>query len=300
MENPSQQQKNEQKEAILRAIAVSSLHLPQFTQHHRHQAFQILEEFKKFPGRVPFSIELLLQEHKHIYSEGGGGKDAATVGGGRHDITLSTKLLALEILDNFLVTGYSKCSEHDRIVLRQAVLQAARTLTAASSSAAAANTDGEFSAARILARKLAVILKGIVLRDFPQRWTTLATDLFAPEAQGGLWNVNDPTANASARNTMGIKICLECLKQVAEDCTDSDFNVKISTTRRNDVLIGLNEICHSFLPPMFGLLQSNYTSLQQSKVALHSMHQYLIGGSRTTSRMSSDEAAAYRLQVQIC
>ena len=59
-----------------------------------------------------------------------------------------------------------------------------------------------------------------MVRDFPQRWTTCIEDLF-----GNLW---------SETPQMGIKICLEILKNVAEDCTDSDFNAKVSS----------NMICH--------------------------------------------------------
>jgi hypothetical protein len=73
---------------------------------------------------------------------------------------------------------------------------------------------------RILAKKLAVILEGLVIRDFPQRWTTFTTDVFAPLSNGGLW-YNEP-GTAAIQQLTGVKICLECLKLVAEDCTDSD------------------------------------------------------------------------------
>ena len=47
-------------------------------------------------------------------------------------------------------------------------------------------------------------------------------DVFTPVPQGGLWYSSDDQSE-----TVGVKICLECLKLVAEDCTDSDFNTKV-------------------------------------------------------------------------
>ncbi len=38
---------------------------------------------------------------------------------------------------------------------------------------------------RILARKIAVVIKDLIFRDFPQQWTTLGNDLYHPMT--GLW-----------------------------------------------------------------------------------------------------------------
>jgi hypothetical protein len=93
-----------------------------------------------------------------------------------------------------------------------------------------------------LGNKIASLLAGLVVRDFPQRWTSLMDDIFTPMQQGGLWyNSNDQC------ETVGVKICLECLKLVAEDCTDSDFNAKVcskDTVRKQDTS---NRIHHSLI-----------------------------------------------------
>ena len=196
-----------QQQAILRGIAISSLHLSSFTPSDRQQAFTILEEFKKYDGRIALCISWLHAE-RHMFQE--------------HDITIATKLMALEVCSSFLQQtkkkgniSYSALSEADRVAFRQAILKAARLATT--------STD---PGARILARKLATILEVLVIRDFPQRWTTFANDVFSPYQQGGLW-YDEPGVNSGRH--LGVKICLECLKLVAEDCTDSDFNAKIPT-----------------------------------------------------------------------
>lgn len=279
--DPDQQQQQQQQTILLRAIAISSLQLPGYSSStDRQAAYTILEELKSFAGRIPLCLAWL-QEPQHIYCHYYHDQQQQQQQQQQYDITTATKLLALELLDNFLVTGYAKCSETERVTFRAAVLTAARM----------PSTMSVTAERRILARKLAVVLKGLILRDFPQRWMTLATDLFAATAAAGapqgLWFCG------GGEDTLGMKICLECFKLVAEDCTDSDFNVKISTVRRNDVLQGLNEISNTFLPLFFQLLERSYPTIQQSKATLHSMHCYLLSESRTVDNVSVEEAAAY-------
>ena len=73
---------------------------------------------------------------------------------------MATKLLALEILDQFLVTGYAQCTEEERLALRQAVLQASHMLTTHSNNNDNSNdynsdynSNDNNNRARILARK---------------------------------------------------------------------------------------------------------------------------------------------------
>lgn len=266
----NQQQQQQQQQVLLRAVALSSLHLPGYAADDHRAAYAILEQLKTYAGRIPLCIAWLQEPRRHVY------RDPTSLPLQEHDVTTATKLLALDLLDQFLWTGlYAKCTDRERADLRAAVLQAGRLLTGSS----AVET-------RILARKVAVVLKGLILRDFPQRWQTLGTDLFGAE---GLWSSSSSIETAAT----GIKICLECFKLVAEDCTDSDFNVKISTVRRNDVLQGLNEISSTFLPLFYQLLQVHYPALQQSKASLHTMHSYLLSENRSTRTMSAPEAAAY-------
>jgi len=148
---------------------------------------------------------------------------------------------------------------------------------------------------RILANKIASIIGALIVREFPQRWKTLMDDLFVPVQQGGLWyDFNNPNESATG---LGVKMCLESLRLVAEDCTDSDFNTRMSTTRRNDVLIGLNEVSSRFLPLLFRLLE-HVAVISQSKASLHQMRQYLLSQQQTVNSMSAEQAAAYRAESE--
>ena len=132
--------------------------------------------------------------------------------------------------------------------------------------------------------------------DFPQRWETFCSDVFTPISAGttGLWY----NADSGEPPHLGVSIVLQVLRLIAEDCTDADFNAKISTQRRNDILIGLNEVHSQFLPHLYRLLLESYPLLQTSKQTLHSMHTYLLQSNRTRQQMNSDESAAYIIEVE--
>ncbi len=248
----------------------------------------------------------LLQTERHLLPLG----NNTTV-----DITASTKLYTLGVLQSFLKTDYAKLgNESDRLALRNAVLVSARQLLKRSSEGASANANGATSTPttqieenenRFLAVKIAALITDIATRDFPQRWTTFVSDLFSTPDNGGLWYVPPPNANAAASNRgrgygpmIGVKMCLECLKIITEDCTDGDFNSKISTSRRNDVLIGLNEVNNQFLPLMFDLLSTQYAVVNAAKASLNEMVNYLVSNNRTVSQMTPEEKPMWDEQVQ--
>jgi len=288
-EMEQQQQQQQQLAVLLRAIAASSR--PEFGGSDRQAAFRVLEEFKSYDGRMSVALAWLQSSERICYSPPTSPQQPC-------DVTLPTKLLALETISAFMQKGqYGKLSEPDRVALRQAVLKASR-IVALSDAAAGSSGGGGGNGSRILGKKLAAVLAGLVVRDFPQRWATFADDLLSPlrrDGGGGLWV--DPAVADEQQSLLGVSICLECFKLVSEDCTDSDFNVKISTQRRNDVLTGLNEVSDTFLPLFFHLLEHYYPLLQQSKATLYEMHQYLVSTGRKTSAMTPDEAAMYRNQV---
>jgi hypothetical protein len=234
--------RSQQEETVLRAIVISSSMAigGQVVPHYdRQTAFQVLTEFKIFDGRIPVCMSWLQQEsirthnnHTRLSSSSIHNNNGSIM---EEDITVPTKLFALDILSDFLTKRYSSLRPEERSALRQAVLTAARQL---------APTRSDVAEARILGNKLATLLAGLIVRDFPQRWTSLMDDVFLPNdgrGGGGLWctdnnsnnNLNNSSSslsNAGAsedQSTMGVKICLEVLKLVAEDCTDSDFNAKV-------------------------------------------------------------------------
>jgi Exportin-5 family len=338
------------EDAILRAIAISFLpqHASQLIgtaagsdparhQRERQAAFALVEEFKTaYAGRIPLAISWLTTTTTGI------GASSRILYGGAWDVTAPAKLLACEVLHLFLQKQYAAmASESDRVQLRNAVLQACRVAAVASmfadNSSNASGSNGRnnnvgggsatppspsdlHSELRILSKKLSALLEGLVIREFPQRWTTFADDVFAPlllsagdggsssssnpvrPAGGGLWYTADPVdPNAVTKPAtsihLGVNICLEMLRLVAEDCTDSDFNAKISTTRRNDVLIGLNEVRQQFLPKFFHLLSATVPALEQTKASLHEMHRYLSAQTRAVSTLTADERAQYQAQL---
>jgi hypothetical protein len=188
-----------QQQTVLRSIAVSSgFAASNVSASDRGLSFKVLEDFKVYDGRISVCISWLHQERHGI--EGA-------------DITVPVKLYALTLIDKFLQTSYTKLNENERLALRHAVLTAARQVAPAP----------VLDEGRILANKLASVLAALMVRDFPQRWTTFFQDVFMPIQNGGLWS-ND---NGDGVHTLGVKICLECLRLVAEDTTDSDYNAKV-------------------------------------------------------------------------
>ena len=248
----------QQQQILFRAIAVSSL--PGFTTADRQAAFTVLQEFQQVPSRMmQLCMAWLQQQQTFVYEQ--------------HDITLSVHMLALDSIESFLKAPglYAQCTPAERLAVRRTVLTASSVLSG-----------------RVVSRKLAAVLTGLILRDFPQRWTELPQDLFGQQQQqqSSLW----ATPN-------GRSVVLEALKLVAEDCVDSDFNAQISNTRRTDVVKGLNEIAAShFLPLLFQLLETNVPALQQSKAALHRMHSYLATEKRTVQSLGAEERATHHAE----
>jgi hypothetical protein len=192
-------QHSQEEETILRAILISSSTTwsgQAIAATDRQAAFGVLNDFSNFSGRIPMCLQWLPQPQLVVAG---------------NDCTLSAKLYACELLSAFLKSSYNKLQpqSQERLQLRHAVLQASQI-----------ESIREITDSRILANKLASLLAAILVREFPQRWTTCMEDLFR------LWSPSPPK--------MGNKICLEVLKLVAEDCTDSDFNSKVRMLERDD------------------------------------------------------------------
>jgi hypothetical protein len=180
-----------QEAIILRAIVISASSTWQgqmISGQDRQAAFQVLKDFQNYQGRIPLCLKWILSQ------------DVVAV-------VVAAKLYACDQLQDFLKRIYSQLPENERLQVRHAILSAARNLCIM--------TQLVDTESRIFSNKLASLLAAIMVRDFPQRWTTCIEDLF-----GNLWGDNN--------NTLGVKMCLQVLKLVSEDCTDSDFNAKVS------------------------------------------------------------------------
>jgi len=256
-----------QQNLVLKSIAVSAGFHQTGASNERETAYKLLENFKVYDGKIPICINWLHQD-RHV-SDG-------------TDITVPVKQYSLTMMDEFIQKSYTKLNESERLAMRHAVITAARQIA----------PMPLVHENRILANKLASMLAAFVVREFPQRWTSFFQDMFISMHQGGLWY----NEGGDGVHTLGVKMLLECMRVVTEDTTDSDFNVKISTSRRNDVLIGLNEISKQFLPLMFGILE-HYSYLAQRKAALHNMRSYLLANGRTLSQMSAEEKSMYQKEM---
>ena len=207
-----------QRQSLLSAIAISS-GLPGFgstiTPQQRSEAFSNLEQFKSYPGRVAACVEMIGCHSLQVTC----GPSNTPL-----DVAVPGKLYALGVIQEFLKMGYNGLNDFDRIQLRSSIVLAARQLAMSPLDGSAITKAGDESGKRILAVKLAALLADLALREFPQRWETFVTELFSPVSGGGIWCEAAADAGAS---TVGVKIGLECLKLITEDCTDSDFNAKV-------------------------------------------------------------------------
>ena len=201
-----------QQDAILGAIVVSSsTHFSgrPISQEDRRRAFSVLQDFSsQFAGRIPLCLQWLEQPRLMASN--------ASV-----DCTISAKLYACEVLSSCLndkTKKYTQWQEADRLQFRRAVMVAARHQAKAPliNPADGSNTSSTTTTSLPLANKLASLLAALMVRDFPQRWTTCIQDLFQQ-----LWSETAPL--------VGNRMCLQVLQLVAEDCTDSDFNSKVRT-----------------------------------------------------------------------
>ncbi|GMH73757.1 hypothetical protein TrST_g13794 [Triparma strigata] len=155
---------------------------------------------------------------------------------GNHDVSAQMKLYALLCLLYTTHNSYSSYSDENRTAFRTQVLQVI---------AGAKETD------IIIVPKLATLLADISIRDFPNRWSQSSF----MDSIRTLFTLNATTAT----------VVLSALRSLTEDCTDSDFNTKVSTARRNDVLQGLNEVSSLLLPLFHHFIQHHYGTLLSSK-----------------------------------
>ena len=225
-----------QRQSLYQSIAISTgipLNSSSIaTAQQRKDAFLNLEEFKKYEQRIVACIDLLQAEY-HIL---GDATKEANIHNPIADISIPTKLYALDIIQQFIKKNYSKVKESERLGLRWSLLTAARQVANSNDHLTSDHNRIKSSeGARILGMKLAGVISDMAMRDFPQRWTTFVTDIFVPQEQGGIWGTSSTTNSNENNNNkyneklmIGFKIGLQCLKIITEDCTDKDFNTKVN------------------------------------------------------------------------
>ena len=69
-------------------------------------------------------------------------------------------------------------------------------------------------------QKLAKLVAGVAQREFPQRWTNFQDQMLQ------LWSMGDTQS----------ELTMMILRSLAEDCSSSDFNAALPSTRRKEIL----------------------------------------------------------------
>ena len=228
-----------QTSLLLRAIAISAGIL-QLDSYARHEAYEFLQRFQRDASSTtsdPASIRLCLQillapaaPHKNQNSFNNNNSSGSSSSSSSSDIinihstggllvvdnvdvTASAKLFVLLVIRKYVQLQYASLSMVDAQMLRSAIVEAAK-LTALESAE-------NWSEMKLIGSKLSELLSDLASRDFPQRWTNFWDELYNQVWLADL-NVTDSTC-------AGAQICMECISVLTEDCTDSDFNSKVSS-----------------------------------------------------------------------
>ena len=219
--------------SLLQAIAISAGILIYSNNHNNNQgkeAYNFLQNFRNAANDSVHHIRLCLQillapgargdNHSLNVNDSNHILTVLDHNGNRMDVTVSAKLFALLVLKKYVEVKYktNALSAMDAQQLRSAVLEGARL--AAMESLSICNNASKFNEIKLVGSKIAELLANLACRDFPQRWTTFWDDLLV------IWNVDGESGN-SINYCLGAQICIECLRVLTEDCTDSDFNSKV-------------------------------------------------------------------------
>ena len=74
--------------------------------------------------------------------------------------------------------------------------------------------------------------------------------------------------------------------------SNNPYDLQISTKRRNDILMGLNEVSNQFLPLLFRSLE-HVSMLTQARTSIHQMRLFLVQNQQRLSNMTPEQSAAY-------
>lgn len=96
--------------------------------------------------------------------------------------------------------------------------------------------------------KLASILVELAKRSWPQQWPNFLNAL----------------EKAAAKSITRAELVLSVLRELTEDCTNSDFNASLSTERRSDIMQGLRGSLEDLLQMIFRLLESAHAGARDA------------------------------------
>lgn len=141
-------------------------------------------------------------------------------------------MFGLSCLEKLATARWNELSDEDKVAVRSTAVAAAWRSTAAEPS--------------YVRNKKAALVAQVALREFPQRWPTMAEELVLRES-----------SDAEARDAL-LELSFSALAELAEDCTDADYNVRLPPKRRTDVLKALNAVAPALVRELFALARRAY------------------------------------------
>jgi hypothetical protein len=104
-----------------------------------------------------------------------------------------------------------------------------------------------------LRERIGLLVSGVAEKEYPQQWPEMLTDLAAIWDSGG-----GGGGGGRERGATPVIIALLALRNLAEDCVDSDFNNVLPTVRRTEILRALNMELPQVLPRLYALMARTY------------------------------------------
>ncbi|KAJ1449995.1 armadillo-type protein [Pelagophyceae sp. CCMP2097] len=153
----------------------------------------------------------------------------------QHPAPPAAQLFALACLETLATTKWNDLRDEHKLAVRGAALGAARRTHAEEPS--------------FVRNKKAALLSHVALREFPQNWPNFVDDLLSPNEAGG------------DRDTF-LELGFLCVAELAEDCTDADYNARLPAKRRTDVLKALNVSAPLIVRELFGFAERTYAQRQ--------------------------------------
>lgn len=141
-------------------------------------------------------------------------------------------MFGLSCLEKLATARWNELSDEDKVAVRSTAVAAAWRSTAAEPS--------------YVRNKKAALVAQVALREFPQRWPTMAEELVLRES-----------SDAEARDAL-LELSFCALAELAEDCTDADYNGRLPPKRRTDVLKALNAVAPALVRELFALARRAY------------------------------------------
>lgn len=100
--------------------------------------------------------------------------------------------------------------------------------------------------------RIALLVSGVGEREYPQHWPSMLDDF---------------RLVMETRGPMAAVIVLMALRDMAEDCMDADFNSRLPTGRRTDILRQLNLELPALLPRLYRFMETTYQTRNTNPAA---------------------------------